>query len=54
MADTPKQFVGFPTDRDMTEEEMEQFADMLFDAINVERDGSDAPVPPEETPENGD
>lgn len=54
MPDTPKQFVGFPTDRDLTEEEMEQFADMLFDSINATREAADGAPPPEETPENGD
>lgn len=54
MPDTPKQFVGFPTDRDMTEEEMEQFADMLFDSINAERDADSGAPSQAETPENGD
>lgn len=54
MPDTPKHYVGFPTDRDMTEEEMEQFADMLFDSINAERAAGQGAAPQVETPENGD
>ena len=54
MPDTPKQWVGGPMDRDMTEDEAYQYGLMLFDAINAERDNQSQGASSDESPANGD